>query len=394
MQKQVFFRVVWAVVAGCLTLGWGAWQRRPSHGPAAVDAAVPAVWPAPVVPGQTWALEARGSIPMPPDTRAAHASNLVAMPARDAAALTAFWFAGDRESAPNVQIAASQWDKTRQQWTPVRFVVNRHTLGRALGFGVRRLGNPVAWVDGSGRVQLLVVATGWGGWAASRIVQLRQSSASSALQDLAFEPVRVLPLSWLWNLSYLVRNPPLMLADGGVLLPAHFELGTKFAAALRFDAQGNFAGMVRLSAHHDRLQPTLVMQSPTEVLALMRVQREDGKIARARTRDAGRTWEDLPDLPLENPDAAVAGLGLAPGRMVLAYNPSSRGRTALNLSESRDGQAWRVVAEMEKGVEPAEYSYPALAWSGGQLWVSYTADRTHIQWQRFAPSASPAGSAP
>ena len=134
---------------------------------------------------------------MPSGTLAAHASNLLAMPTGNSAALTAFWFAGDRESAPNVQIAASQWDRASQQWTPARFVVNRHAVGQELGYGLRRLGNPVAWLDGAGRMHLFVVATGWGGWAASRVLQLRQSSASNSLQNLQFEPVRVLPLSWL-----------------------------------------------------------------------------------------------------------------------------------------------------------------------------------------------------
>ena len=120
----------------------------------------------------------------------------------------------------------------------------------------------------------------------------------------------------------------------------------------------------------------------------MRVQREHGKIAVSRTKDAGRLWEDQADLELDNPDAAVAGMGLVPNRMVLAYNPSSKGRTALNLGESRDGQSWAVAARMEQGVEPDEFSYPAMAWSDGKLWVTYTKDRKRIQWQRFAPTTS------
>ena len=387
MLRFVFCRGVLALILGLGTLAWGAWQRHePLHSSQAPLA--PAEWPALDAGHGSWTLEARGSIPMPVDTLAAHASHLLAMPAGSPAALTAFWFAGDRESAPNVQIAASQWSRARQQWTPARFVINRHVTGLELGHGLRRLGNPVAWLDVDGRMHLFVVATGWGGWAASRILQLRQSSVTNDLQDLRFEPVRVLPLSWLWNISYLVRNPPLTLADGGMVLPVHFELGTKYASALHFDAQGAFVGMVRISRNHDRLQPTLVMQSPVDWWAFMRVQREQGKIAVSRTRDAGHTWIDQPDLPLDNPDAAVAGLGLAPDRMVLAYNPSAQGRTALNLGESGNGQNWSVVVTLDKGIEPAEFSYPALAWSSGKLWVTYTVDRTHIQWQRFAPSAT------
>jgi predicted neuraminidase len=167
----------------------------------------------------------------------------------------------------------------------------------------------------------------------------------------------------------------------------HFELGLKHASALRFDAQGGFQGLVRISKQHDRLQPSLVVQSPTDWFAFMRVQREHGKVAVSRTTDGGHSWQDQPDLRLDNPDAAVAGLGLAPQRMVLAYNPYARGRTALMLGRSEDGHSWQIASALEQGSEPHEYSYPAMAWSDGKLWVSYTADRTHIRWQRFVPVA-------
>ena len=394
MLMSVLLRSILAFTLGVLIFAVGVWQRTDAVLREPVFTAQ-AVWPttAQLAPGG-WTLEAQGTIPMTANTRAAHASNLVSMPTDSPAALTAFWFAGDRESAPNVQIAASQWDRQSQQWTASRFVVNRHRMAEQLGYGLRRLGNPVAWRDGDGRMHLFVVATGWGGWAASRILQLRQSSASSVVKDLEFEPVRVLPLSWLWNISNLVRNPPLPLIDGGMVLPIHFELGTKFASALHFDVHGVFRGMVRISTLHDRLQPTFVMQSPTDWLALMRVQRERGKIAVSRTLDAGRTWSDQPDLDLENPDAAVAGLGVAPQRMLLAYNPSSKGRTALNLAESRNGHSWSVIDVMEHGADPDEFSYPAMAWNDNKLWVTYTADRTHIQWQRFAPTMADERGAP
>ena len=141
--------------------------------------------------------------------RPAHASTLLAMPAGHPAALQAYWFAGSRESGPDVQIAASQFDRATQQWTPATYVVNRHRAAAVLGFGLRRLGNPVAWRDGQGRTHLFVVATGLGGWAAGRILHLRQDAPQQA-----FHPLGVLPLSWLWNTSHLVRAMPLPLADG------------------------------------------------------------------------------------------------------------------------------------------------------------------------------------
>ncbi len=392
--NTMLLRLLCAVLAAGAVLGVDLWQRPPA------PPSAQAVWPLGGALGPATLhldrLEPAGGgpIPMPPGAPAAHASTLLAMPAGHAAALTVFWFSGERESGPNVQIAASQFDRATQQWAPARFVVNRHALGAELGFGVRRLGNPVAWTDGSGRMHLFVVATGWGGWAASRVLHLRQSSAGNGLQELRFAPVGVLPLSWLWNTSHLVRNAPLPLADGGMVLPAHFELGVKYPVALRFDTHGDFLGVVRISYRNYALQPTLLAHTATDWLALMRDERPQGRVIAARTRDGGRNWTDLPDLALVNPDSAVGGMALAPGQLVLAHNTSPGSRAWLDLSGSADGLAWTPLRALEHGTELDEYSYPAMAWADGSLWVSYTVDRQRLAWQRFRPAAAQAMAAP
>lgn len=342
-----------------------------------------AVWTAgqPSVPPLT--LLARGAIPMPPDTPAAHSSSLVSMSKDSPYSLLAFWFAGSRESAPDIGIAASAFDRHSQSWVNARIVVNRDELGQVLGFGVRRLGNPVAWLDSEHRLHLFVVATGLGGWAASRILHLKQKSSGPGFNDLGFEPVRVLPLAWFWNTSFLVRTAPLPLEDRGMVLPVHFELGIKYPVSLRFGEKGEFLGMVRMSKRTHLLQPTLVMQGERQWLALMRDQRSPGHVGVAQTLDGGQHWQDLPDLSLVNPDASVAGLGLSPGFMVLVYNGSANSRAQLDLSQSADGKDWSLLHSLAHGNGTDEYSYPALAWAEGSLWVSYTDQRKRIAWQRF-----------
>jgi len=328
-----------------------------------------------------------GNIPMPEQARAAHASNLLAMPAGHPAAVTAFWFAGDRESAPNVQIAAAQFDRTTQRWSPARYVVERHAMAAQLGFGVRRLGNPVAWLDASGRMHLFVVATGWGGWAAARVLHLVQQGPDNRLDHMVFVPERVLPLSWLWNTSYLVRNNPQPLTDGGMQLPVHFELGIKYPVALRFDAQGAFMGMERMSRRNYMLQAAFLAQTPTDWIAVMRDQRSEGHVTAVQTNDGGSHWHDLPDLPLTNPDAAIAALALTPGNSLLAHNTSPYSRERLDLSHAADGLHWSPLAALAHGGAGDEYSYPAMTWADGALWVSYTDHRRSIAWQRFVPQA-------
>ena len=347
-----------------------------------------AVWPATgMVTGGALTRTGGGLIPMPADTLSAHASSLLALPATHPSTLMAFWFAGTRESAADVQIAASSFDRLTQQWSVARFVVNRQALGAQLDFGVRRLGNPVAWLDGTGRIHLFVVTTGLGGWAAARIVHLRQSQLGQDFASLSFEVDRVLPLSWLWNKSFLVRTSPLPLRDGGMVLPVHFEMGIKYPVALRFDASGEFVGMARISSRKHLLQPTLLMASESRWLALMRDQRVDGKVAVAQTVDGGQHWTDLADLSLNNPNSSVAGLALAPGLMFLAHNSTPQGRTVLDLSASVDGRDWLLAQPLVHGTGRDEYSYPAMAWVDNSLWVSYTDQRRVIAWQRFSIAA-------
>jgi predicted neuraminidase len=318
------------------------------------------------------------------------------MPPGHACAVMAFWFAGTRESAPDVQIASSCFERTSQQWSAARFVVNRHDVSQQLGFGLRRLGNPVAWLDAQGKIHLFVVTTGLGGWAAGRILHLTQIGSANDAATLALGQPRVLPLSWLWNTSFLVRGAPLPLEDGGMLLPVYFEIGIKYPVALRFDARGNFQGLTRMSARRHILQPTVMPFNATHWLALMRDNRVDGKIAVSQTADGGQSWRDLPDLALSNPDSSVFTLPLGPGHFLLAHNSSQQSRQVLDLSESVNGIDWTRIQNLASGLmvgtgpdaKAAEFSYPAMALADGSLWVSYTDGRERIAWQRFGWQAA------
>ena len=367
---------VW-LSAVALSLGLVAlelWRQPAALAPAQ------AAWPQAAVPESgLLILKSAGRIPMPENTPAAHASTLLALPADHPAVLQAYWFAGTRESGADVQILSSEFERASQQWSPAVAVVNRHQAGAELGHGLRRIGNPVAWRDAQGRTHLFVVATGLGGWAAGRILHLRQDAAQQS-----FMPLRTLPLSWLWNTSHLVRAMPLPLADGGMVLPVYFEIGVKYPLALRFDAAGEFRGMTRMSQRRDLLQPTLLPRSETEWLALLRDNRADRKLRAVKTEDGGRSWSDLPDPGPANPDASVVGLALRPDLMFLAHNPRTESRAQLVLSQSRDGgQAWTVLETLAQAPAGSEMSYPSMVWAENSLWVSYTEQRKAIAWQRF-----------
>ena len=343
-----------------------------------------------------------GLIPMPPGAPAAHASSLVALPATHPRfaekSIAAFWFAGTRESGADVQIAASTFNRSTQTWDAPHWVVNRHAVGKDLGIQIRRIGNPVAWADAKGRLHLFVVATGLGGWAASRVVHLLE--VPDAQQPMQFKVERTLPLTALvpaFNTSTLVRTVPLPLSDGGAVLPLYFEIGIKYGVAVRLSPEGEMQSITRITQRREVLQPTLVAHSPTHWSAFMRDYSPTEMVAHAQTWDAGQHWQDTGNLALSNPGASIAALRLSSGGLMMAHNPAGRGREVLLLSTSSNQPlVWHTRTLMD-GVKADEYSYPTLievpsnpsATSVPDVWLSYTYMRQAIAFKQLRAACGP-----
>ncbi|MFC0252187.1 exo-alpha-sialidase [Massilia consociata] len=330
-----------------------------------------------VLPGRAHLQElSRSLIPMPHNTPSAHASALATLPGDR---MLTFWWAGSRESGPDVKVYASQWadGKWGQPWE----VASRASLGKALGFGVRRIGNPVSWTAPDGRIHLYVVATGLGGWAASRVVHMVSST-----EGATFDVRRVLPMTPLFNTSVLVRTSAVGLANGGWWLPVYFEIGIKYPMLMAFDAHGEPTGLGRIGERTTTLQPAIVPVSATEVRAWMRDASDERRIQHALSRDGGASWQDLPALDLPNESTSVAALRLANGEFLMLHNHILEGgssRSLLRLSLSRDGHAWRTVADVASGGAGDEFSYPTMQQVGNELHITYTHQRQAIAHHRY-----------
>jgi predicted neuraminidase len=323
-------------------------------------------------------------IPMPAGVPSAHASALAALPGGN---LLSFWWAGSRESGPDVKVYASRW--SNGTWSNNWVVASRESLGAAIGFGVRRIGNPVAWTAPDGTVHLYVVATGLGGWAASRIVQL-----VSRDDGATFTVRRVLPMSPLFNTSTLVRTAPVALADGGWWLPVYFEIGNKYPMLLSFDAGGEPRRMARIGSGTSSLQPAIVPVSSTEVRAWMRDAGEEQRVQQAVSRDGGNSWEDLEPSGLANQSTSLAALRLSSGTFLMLYNHVAEGgsdRNVLSLALSTDARNWRPLADIASGKPGDEFSYPTMHQVGDHLHITYTHQRRAIAHHllRITPGKEP-----
>ena len=296
--------------------------------------------------------------------------------------LRAFWYGGTREGASDVAIYTSVYSPKDGTWSAERAVMTRELAQRSLHRSIRKLGNPVAGRDRSGRLCLFFVSVSIGGWAGSAI-NLTVSEDEGATWS---EPRRLVASPFL-NISTLVKGAPLLLSDGTLALPVYHEFLGKFGELLRVDGEARVTGKTRLSWGDSSLQPVIVVRSETEAVAFMRYAgRPPGRVLLTRTRDAGAHWSEPLKTPLPNPNSAVGGVLLAGGPLVLAFNDSEADRENLSLALSTDfGDSWRVARRLEgESILPrapvAEYSYPwVMQDRAGDVHVLYTWGRSRIK---------------
>ena len=296
--------------------------------------------------------------------------------------LRAFWYGGTREGASDVAIYTSVYSPEDGTWSTERAVMTRELAQRQLHRSIRKLGNPVAGRDRGGRLCLFFVSVSVGGWAGSAI-----NLTTSGDEGVTWSPAQRLVSSPFFNISTLVKGAPLRISDGTVALPAYHEFVGKFGELLRVDAGGRVVGKTRMSWGDSSLQPVIMPRSQSEAVAFMRYAGDPpGRVLVTRSSDAGRHWTAPEKTALPNPNAAVGGVLLAGGPLLLAFNNAEANRESLDLALSADfGASWRMARSLESGSQPqrapvAEYSYPwVMQDRAGNVHVLYTWGRSRIK---------------
>lgn len=350
-----------------LALAAAAW-RSPSPAPAAFLPPPPA--PASTLPAFFAAEQ------LPVAGASAHAATLALLAD---GRLAAAWFAGSREGAADVAIWFATLD--RSGWSdPVAIATRESTAGSTFAY-VRKLGNPVLYRAGN-RLQLWYVSAAVGGWAGSSI-----NHSTSTDGGRTWSPARKLVTSPFFNVSTLVRSPPLPLADGGLGLPVYHEFIAKHGEWLRLAADGRIVAKTRIGAPVPALQPAVAVVDPQRAVALLRdAGPGPGQVRRTVTADGGLHWQDASATEVPNPNASVAVLRLASGRLLLAGNPAD-GRSALKLWLSADeGRSWQPSRTVDSAPDGgAEFSYPALLLApDGRIHLAYTWRRQGIKHASFS----------
>ena len=308
-------------------------------------------------------------------TPSVHSGTLAQLPGGE---LLAAWFGGSREGAADVAIWGAR--RAGDDWSEPFVITDRAASERELRRSLRKLGNPVLFVDSQQRLWLFYVTVSIGGWSTSSI-----SFKRSFDRGQSWEPAQRLVTSPFANLSTMVRNQPLQMNDGNIALPVYHELAAKFGEVLHLDPEGRVLAKARITSGRSAIQPSLVARDAQKVLALMRRTGDSSRqVLISHSDDAGNSWSPIQATELPNPDAAVAALGTPDGGLLIAYNHTTWGRDRLSLAFSRDGLRWKHLTDLENGSKAEEYSYPYLVRAdNGDYHLIYTWQRTHMVHVRF-----------
>jgi predicted neuraminidase len=272
---------------------------------------------------------------------ATHAASLVEL---SDGRIRAFWFAGSREGAEDVEIRSAVFDPSQNSWSAEHSIANREGTQRPLLRYVKKLGNPVAQRAPDGTLWLFYVTVSLGGWAGSSITAI-----TSKDDGATWSPARRLITSPFINISTLIKGTPFLYSDGTMGLPVYHEFIGKFGEMLRINNSGEIIDKQRLSSGKSTLQPVMLIKSPQQALVLMRRSGNSPKrVIMTETNDAGQHWSVPTKNTLANPDAAISGVALPEGLILVVLNDIDEGRDALSLVVSADGGAsWKSVYQLE-----------------------------------------------
>ena len=291
-----------------------------------------------------------------------HASTLVELPG---GGILAAWFAGTEEGAADTAELGARLARGATRWSTPTVLVDTPNMSD---------GNPVLHVDKKGRVWIFYVTKERTGrqpqWAQCR-VKCRISTDGGR----SFGPERILRQ----ELGWMVRNKPIYLADGELLLPLYDERDWSSHMFISPDDGETWVQSEPIVGRGGNIQPTVVQLADGSLLALMRTGSTHHRLWEATSGDNGHTWTPPVETDLPNPNSACDMQRLSNGHLVLVFNNSPHDRTPLTVALSTDeGRSWRSTRNLETG--EGEFSYPAVIQArDGLILVTYTFQRKSIK---------------
>jgi predicted neuraminidase len=281
------------------------------------------------------------------------------------------YYGGGGEYAEETAVFGSRLARGAAQWSaPVKIASDP----------LRSLGNAVVWEAPDGVVWLFYVVRFGDTWSSSRIQAKLSRDGARTWSDSSLIAIEE---------GMMVRGRPIVLSDGGYLLPVYHETGMdregvgpdSTSRFLRFDKTKKlWAEWGRIRSAKGNIQPAAVEMEPGRLIAYCRRgggygSVTDGYIVRAESRDGGRTWTEGRNSAFPNPNSAIDFIKLASGRLLLVYNHSMTQRTPLRVAISSDGdKTWPHWLDIATGRD--SFAYPvAIQTRDGRIHIIYTSNQ-------------------
>lgn len=276
--------------------------------------------------------------------------------------LVAAWFGGTAESAPDVGIYLSRYE--RGHWTaPVEVADGVLSIQQRYPCY-----NPVLFQPKRGPLMLFYkVGPGpqkWWGMLMTSKDQGRTWTRPWRLPEGILGPI---------------KNKPIQLADGSILCPSSTEAPSwriKFERTADLGHTWTSTEPLNDGKEIGAIQPSVLSLGPSHLHALGRTQQ--GRIFSIDSTDGGQTWGTMKLTQIPNPNSGIDATKLQDGRFLLVYNATEQGRTPLNVALSSDSYTWHSLLALED--TPGEYSYPAVIQThDGKIHITYTWNRKRIR---------------
>ena len=312
-------------------------------------------------------------------TPVVHVSSLCELPG---GRLAATWYGGSDERARDVAVYfATREAGDAHSWAAPRALVTRQSAAQETYRFVKGVGNAVLFGGTDSHLYLLYVSIAVGGWSGSSL-NLKESFDGGQ----SWTPSRRLGLSPLLNISELAKNGPTRLTDAGWAVPVYQEMVGTFPELLWLHATpgGLRAVKSRPFGGSTAFQPALVALDSHRALLFCRTASSVHETYLARTDDAGRHWTPPQPIGLPSPDSGLDALRLNDGRILLAFNDTTKGKDILRLALSSDeAVTWRRVATLSDDPK-GSFAYPFLLQTqDGLVHATYTWKRRGIKHVSF-----------
>jgi len=257
----------------------------------------------------------------------------------------------------------------------------------------RSEGNPVVWQAPDGIVWLFYVQSYGETWSASRIKAKISKDQGHTWSDSFMVA---------WEQGMMARGRPIVLNDGGYLLPIYHERGhdremttpDTTSLFLRYSPKTHeWTETNRIASRMGNEQPAVVQITDDYLVAYCRRSGSydpipDGWMVRTESHDGGRTWSQGEETKFQNPNSAVEFIKLRNGHLMLIYNDSMCERTPLTVAVSLDNDK-TYPYRRNIGEGDNTFAYPvAFQAKDGKIHVIYTTnERTQINHVVFDESA-------